>query len=393
MKSVIAIAIVFVSALGGLAAQPRYAQVLRDVEEGSPLLQAARKRAEAQSTAAQATPLLDALEATATWYRGDPTSIGNRWDFSVSQSVEMPTQLVRRARLRTLEQQSATLDYETLRNATLLEAQQTCAELIYWRGVAQVYARRSQGAVRIAQLYEQRYRAGDCSVLDYNSVQLYLAQMQSRFNEVSVQADHAQHDLALLTGSEDYVFAQTEYDSVVIEPSFDAWYSQVEMHNPDLRILDNRLEAERQQQQLDEAGWLPTLQVGYASENYVGEAFRGVQVGLTLPLWNQHRRARAAALAAEAAQQELSAQRKKWYTHQECMYHRQLSLRQSLNGLQQALARWGSMDLLTRALDAGEIDLEMYLQRADEYYEVELQIWEMAFELEQLHLRLHSITL
>ena len=376
-----------------LSAQTHYAQVLKDVEANNPVLLAARKRAEAQQTAAHVGALLPNPEVEAAYYWGDPSSVGIRWDLGISQSFEMPSVMVRRARLRKLQEQAAGLDYQVVRNATLLEAQLTCADMIYYRALGMIYSRRCQAAIRIADLYQRRYAAGDCSILDYNRAQMNLADVQNRAAEINLQGDHAVHDLQRLVGGESYLFYQSEYEEVRVETSFESWYEQLEMQNPSLRLLDNQVEAARYQRQLSRAQWLPEMSVGYASENVVGETFRGVKVGLSLPIWSQQRAVKASRLAEAAATEELSSQRTEWFSRLQCMFHRHEALIRNVGNLKEAFQRCNSIDLLDKALDAGEISLEQYLLEADYYYNIEMQIWDVAHELEQLHLHLYSITL
>ena len=376
-----------------LGAQTHYAQVLKDVEANNPVLLAARKRAEAQQTAAHVGALLPNPEVEAAYYWGDPSSVGIRWDLGISQSFEMPSVMVRRARLRNLQEQAASLDYLVVRNATLLEAQLTCADIIYYRALGMIYTRRCQAAIRIADLYQRRYAAGDCSILDYNRAQMNLADVQNRAAEINLQGDHAVHDLQRLVGGESYLFYQSEYEEVRVETSFESWYEQLEMQNPSLRLLDNQVEAARYQRQLSRAQWLPEISVGYASENVVGQSFRGVKVGLSLPIWSQQRAVKASRLAEAAATEELSSQRTEWFSRLQCMFHRHEALIRNVGNLREAFQRCNSIDLLDKALEAGEISLEQYLLEADYYYNIEMQIWDVAHELEQLHLHLYSITL
>ena len=376
-----------------LYAQPHYAQVLKDVEANNPILLAARKRADAEQTAAHVGALLPNPQVDAAYYWGDPASVGVRWDLGISQSFEMPSVLVRRARLRDLQEQAANLGYQVVRNATLLEAQLTCSDLIYYRSLGMIYSRRCEAAIHIAELYQRRYAAGDCSILDYNRAQMNLADVQNRAAEINLQGDHAVHDLQRLVGVESYSFRQDEYEGVTVERSFEEWYEQLEMQNPSLRLVDNQAEAARYQLQLSRAQWLPEMSVGYASENVVGETFRGVKVGLTLPLWSQQRAVKASRLAEVAANEELASQRVEWFSRLRCMFHRHEALQRNVRNLKEAFQRCNSIDLLDKALDAGEISLEQYLLEADYYYSIEMQIWDTAHELEQLHLQLYSITL
>ena len=376
-----------------LVAQPHYAQVLKDLEAKNLTLQAAAKQAEAQQHAAHVGMLLENPDIEAAYYWGDPSENGIRWDVSISQSFEMPSVLVRRARLRNLQENAAGLNYQALRYATLLESQQLCADLIYYRNMAAIYSRRYVSATRLAELYQHRYEAGDCSILEYNRAQMNLADMQNKSTLANLDVDLAMHDLCHLMNVESYSFPQMTYDSVWSEPSFEAWYEKMEMRNPELRQLDNQLAISRQEEQLSRAHWLPHLTLGYAAENVVGDTWRGATVGLTLPLWSQQRAVRAAKLQTEASQAALDAKRTELFTKLQCMYHRHEALIRELQTLRAAFRQNNSVALLDKALDAGEISLEQYLQQVNYYNEIEIEIWNTARQLEQLHLLLYSVEL
>ncbi len=374
-------------------AQPHYAQVLRDVEEKNPTLLAAARQAEAEQAAAHVGALIADPEIEAGYFWGDPTENGIRWDLSVSQSFEMPSVLVRRARLRDLQENAAGLAYQELRYRTLLEVQQLCADLIYYRNVSKIYDRRCTAAIRLAQLYQRRYEMGDCSILEYNRAQMNLADVQNKAAEMNLKVDHATHDLNRVMNTDSYYFSQMDYDSVWVEFSFESWYEQLEMRLPVLRQLDNQLSASQQQEQLSRAQWLPQVSVGYASENVVGGTWRGAKVGLSLPLMSQQRAVKAAKLRTLASQEALASKRTELFNELRCMFHRHEALIRNVQNLRTAFRKNNSIALLDKALEAGEINLEQYLQQVNYYNEIEMEIWDTARELEQLHLVLYSVEL
>lgn len=374
-------------------AQPHYAQVLKDVEAKNPTLLVASRHAEAEKATAYVGALIDDPEVEAGYFWGDPAANGIRWDLSVSQSFEMPSVLVRRARLRKLQENAAGLEYQQLRYQTLLEVQQLCADLIYYRNVAKIYDRRCTAAIKLAQLYQCRYDLGDCSILEYNRAQMNLADVQNKAAEANLMEDHATHDLCRLMNVDSYHFPQMDYDSVWVEASFESWYEQMEMRLPVLRQLDNNVAVSQQQEQLSRAQWLPQVSVGYASENVVGDTWRGVKLGLSLPLWSQQRAVRTAKLQTSASQEALTAKRTETFNNLRCMFHRHEALIRNLHNLKTAFRQSNSVALLDKALASGEIDLEQYLLQVNYYNEVEMEIWNTARELEQLHLVLYSVEL
>lgn len=374
-------------------AQPHYSQVLKDVEAKNPALQAAAKQREAQKASVRSGSLLPNPEIEAAYLLGSPTKMGNRWDLGVSQSFEMPSVLARRAKLFDLQENAADLDYEVVRNATLLEVQQLCADLIYYRNIVAIYSRRYQSAKSLAESYEKRFHAGDCSILEYNCAQLNMADAQNRLAVAEMELDRAMHDLRLVMNDDNYEFQETAYSELVVEPSFEQWFEKIEANNPTLRLLNNEVTIAEQENRISRAQWMPEMSVGYASENEVGEAFRGVKVGLTIPIWSQQRAVKASRLHAEASQEALKARRTELFAQLRCMYHRQNSLIQSLGNLRKSYEQLNSTVLLEKALAAGELSIEQYLQQLDYYYEIEMRVWEVSHEVEQLHLQLHAVEL
>ena len=65
----------------------------------------------------------------------------------------------------------------------------------------------------------------------------------------------------------------------------------------------------------------------------------------------------------------------------------------NVENLKEALRQYDSQEYLMRALEAGEITLEQYLQQSEFYLEIELQVWEVSHELELLHLALYALEL
>ena len=337
--------------------------------------------------------LLDDPSVEAAYYWGDPSENGIRWDLRVSQSFEMPSVMVRRARLRDLQENAAEIDYQSLRVATMLETQQICADIIYYWNMAYIYDRRCTAAIKLAQLYRRRFETGECSILEYNRAQMNMADVQNKAARAIMEADHVMADLRQLMGDESYSFTQMEYDSVWSEPIFEVWYDQLEMRNLELRQLDNQLAISQQKEQLSRASWLPKVDVGYAAENVVGSTWRGATVGLKLPLWSQQRAVRAAKLQTAASHDLFSAKRTELSSKLRCLFHRQQALILNLNNLKSAYRQNNSIALLDKALEAGEINLEQYLQQVNYYYDIEIEIWDTAHQLEQIHLLLYSIEL
>lgn len=376
-----------------LSAQRRYEDVLRQVESGSPVLQAARQKCEASQLEAHVGLLLPDPEVEVALFRGDPAERGTRWDLRVTQSFEMPSVYVRRSRLRDLRENAAELDYATLRNAVLHEAQLLCAELIYARAVGRMYGEFTVTAQKLTALYEQRMKQGDCSILDYNRVKMEQAEAENLATQAVLRAGHLIRELSTLMGTDFYDFRQEDYDTAILPLMFNDWYDTVEMRNPQLRTLQNEMDTRQQELQLSRSLWLPSMSVGYASETVTGAAFRGVTLGMRLPVWSQPRSVKQAKVSHTASRQNFEATRGNTYNETQCLMHHLFALQNNLKNMREAFAAYDSRDLLDQALEAGEITLEQYLQQVNFYLQQQIAIWDIALELEKGCIDLYAITL
>lgn len=393
MKKIFQTIIILCLPLMAVAQKPHYAEVLDVVAEHNLSLKSAAMQRDAQKQEVRVGTLLADPEVEAAYYWGSPAEVGKRWDLSVSQSFDMPSVLVRKARIRNLQDTAADISFDVKRAQILYAAQQICADMIYYRAVARLWESRTGAAVRLVDMYTSRLEAGDCSILDYNRVQMYNAEVQRAASEAMLNAVHEQNQLNIITGMPHYAFAQEQYDEVDLPGNFGPWYEQFEMRNPDFRMLASELAVSQQQEQLSRAQWLPQVSVGYASENVVGETFRGVTLGASFPIWSQPRAAKAAKLHAQAVSQELKSQRAELYSELECLFHHLYSLRLNITNLKSAYDKYANTQLLLKALEAGEMSLEEYIQQSDAYVDIELQIIELQHQFELDWLKLNAVSL
>ena len=194
-------------------------------------------------------------------------------------------------------------------------------------------------------------------------------------------------------GVEYYDFNIEAFDTVILPLMFDEWYDTVESRNPELRTLQNEVDTRLQELQLSRAKWLPSLSLGYASETVTGEAFRGVTVGMTLPVWSQPRAVKHAKLSHTASQQAYASRRNVTYNESQCLMHHLLALQNDLNNMNRAKRLYNSSELLEKALEAGEITLENYLNQINFYLQQDIAIWDIQYELEKGFIDLYAFTL
>ena len=377
---------IFILAAFGLQAQVRYQEVVDRVAQ-SPLVEGFFMQAGAATAEAYAEPLLANPEIEGGYFFGSPSTIGNRWDLGVSMEFAFPTAYKHKKTLRQLQANGAMQDFVRQRMVLCREAQDLCADLVYLNGLAQLHYHSLTAAAEMESLYLQRLDAGDCSVLDYKRVSLEYAQRYKDYSLAVAERDMLLNDLRVLCSDTSLSFDQSQYQPVLLSNDFQQY---VERH-PEVVALRLQLAQDSAALRLARAQRLPSLSIGYASENEAAEAFRGIKAGVALPLWNNKGQQRRADLAMRTTQMALNNTSQRTLNHLQGLYNKALSLQQHVAALQGILTQDNGEALLKKAFDANEITLERYLLDMAQYTEMRKSLLEVQRELEHTVLALEEV--
>lgn len=365
-KYIILIAVLAIA--GPAAAQQSIDAVLQQIERNNTTLEALRKQTEADKLQNKTGITLPDPEVSFDYLWGDPSSIGNRKDFGVTQSLDIAT--IAGSRRRVADAQNGLLDveYRAGRMAILLEAKQACIRLIYYNALKAELEQRLAHAQAVAEFYDRQLADGNVSRLEVNKARLSLSNMQGELRRNEVERTNLLSELQRLNGGEPIAFEQAAYAQPVLPQDFEAWYDEAAAANPVLAYARQNVELKRREMKLGKLAGLPQLSAGYMSELVPENNFRGITLGLSVPLWsnrNRVKQAKAAVVAAELQQKDATVQ---FYERLRNQYGRTLGLQRTAGEYRKSLSELDSTQLLRKALDAGEISLLDYIVELGLYY-------------------------
>ena len=296
---------------------------------------------------------------------GFPEAIGTRLDFRVSQEFDFPTAYFQKARARDIRAQEAELVYALTRQEVLAIAKELWIKRMSLEELQSMYRARLETAEQLKEHYRRMLDAGEVGKLSFSQVNLQLTSLRSDLEEVRAEINVNEEALIEITGGnlEGVVYTSLPPSEI---PSMDelitAWAA-----GPEIQMHAREVELRGQLNKLAVSQSLPSFSAGYYSESVIDERFRGIHVGISIPLWenaNQVKHSRARLSQAEAEQyafrrrqqMELAQQMEKWN-----------GLEKRITELQQALDEVNDQELLSFALEVGEISLSEYIF-ASEYY-------------------------
>ena len=376
-----------------LNAQNNVTTALKAIEENNNTLKALKETVKAQKLENKTGIYLSNPEVGFNYLWGNPSTIGNRTDFSISQAFDIPTITGMKNKIADERNSLAEWQYKAERMNILLEAKQYCIELIYFNALKKELDIRLQHAQTIASGYQNRLNSGDANILEYNKAQLSLSATTGEIARIDVERNALLSQLKRLNGGLDIVMDDYQFNQKQLPLNFDDWYLQAEQKNPILAYIKQEVVVSQKQVSLNKAKGLPTFSAGYMSENVVGQRFQGLTMGVSVPLWENKNRVKQAKSAVVAAQARQTDSKQQFYNQLQIQYNRALGLKNTAESYRKSLVMANSTELLKKALDAGEISLLNYMVELGLYYNMVNQTLEAERDYQKALAELSAVEL
>ena len=358
--------------LGSLTtrAQSSIDQVLRSIETNNKSLQANTKMTDAQKLEAQTGKFLanPSVEWEQMW--GNRNNPGSEYTLTVKQSLDFPTTYSNKNKLANLKANTIGFQSAAYRQQLLLNAKQTCIEIIYLRKQKSLLDERLANAETMFALYKKRFESGDANQLELNKIQLELlnAQNQSRLNKAALTA--AEEQLRNLNGGKPITFDATDYPAGEELINFDQLQAAFMDADPNLKSLTGNQEIANREVKLSRSLTLPKFDVGYkrnAASDHV--ASNGFMVGVSIPLFENKNTVKKAKAQAEFATASLEDNRLNLKTNLQQLYQQAEALQISRADYVKVLEQQRNIELLNKALNAGQLSVIDYFTELSTIYD------------------------
>lgn len=291
---------------------------------------------------------------------GEP-GIGQRKDVEVTQSLDFPTVYAKRRRLSRVLDRAAQAELDRARLDVLTGARELLVEAVRVNALEQWYASQCALAGRLAAAYETMYRSGDAIVTERNKASAAYANLRADSALNAADAAAVRRELTRLNGGAPLAFDASAYEPTALPADFDAWYAAVEDADPELRALAAEVAGAETRVSLARAEGLPKLSAGFRGEYVPGGCFSGFSVGVSVPLWQNRHRVRAARAGLIEAQQTQATEAAKLRSDMQTLYDRAVALDGVCRDLERAFAAIDNAPLLAKAFEQGSITLHDYL--------------------------------
>lgn len=356
-------------------AQENAGTVLSQIEKNNTALQALRKRTEADQYGYKAERALEAPEVGFDYLWSSPADVGTRKDISVTQSIDVAALAGARGKLANSRTELSAIQYNIERQKILLEAKQLYIRIVYCNAVNAELSSRIARSEQIEAAYRDMQARGETDMIEVNKAHLAYLSQKNALSRNMVERESLLSELQGLNGGEPVeVNASVISTDEVLPADFGAWYAEASQQIPELAYMKKNVDVNAAEARTAKMANYPSLTAGYMAELVKGSNFRGLTLGLSIPIWSVRSKVRQANASCEAAKLEERDAVTKTYNSFKALYDRAKGLQEISAELSSSLAvSTEAMALTEHKLKAGDIslidnimELSLYYSLADE---------------------------
>lgn len=322
---------------------------------------------------------------------GAPNDVGQRKDISITQHFDYATIFGLKRREAISKDELADVKYE---QACIMVRQEVLTALCTIASLNEKYdeySTRVANAEMIAKQYKKKMAAGDANKIDVNKTNLNVATLKAELSQIGIDRERAIGATVL-----SHCIADEE-KTFVYAINIDDIQNYVTKSNTTTiqEIEQQKAIKEENAAALElcnaKAASLPELTAGYMSELTRNEKFRGITLGISLPLWSNRgnvAKIRSQLNAIKAEQEEtfanINAQRN-------TLIATLNKTHDMIDMLKENIKSTSNEQMLLKALNEGEISILEYITDNELYYELKDKLIDTRFSQAETLIKLSTL--
>lgn len=299
---------------------------------------------------------------------GSPATAGNQTDFLVVQSFDFPTAYSKKNQVANQQIIQSDFYVEAYRQNILITAKEYCLELTYLHKRKAELVKRVNNAKKLQEQYQLKLKLGDANRLDANKASLNLINMQNELRLTNSEINQFTQKLTELNGGNPIEFNETNYPASPLVPPFEELEKSIEENDPNLKSIHQQNEIDQKKVELSRAMSLPKLEGGYRFQKILGQTFKGVYAGITIPLWENKNSVKHQKAHLLYNNIQVEEHHNEHYYEIKQLYEKYENLNKAIQEYQNLLGSINNLELLNKALELGETSSIAYFMEINYFY-------------------------
>ena len=294
----------------------------------------------------------------------------------VSYGFDFPTQYVSRSRAGKLQRSAIDGQYQVERRNVLLQAKKLCLDIVFLSRKRELLSDRLGNADELLSVFSRRFSEGDASAIELNKIRMEKMDVAAALVQVETDLQTAMASLRTMNGGLPVQFDAMEYPRTMPVTDFETFRDTLMAAELELKASEADVRAAEQEIRVNRQNWLPQLQVGYRRNTALSEASNGFIVGASFPLFSNRYKSRIANARHTASQYRFNQVQIETEARIRTEYDEMMRLQEAL-GIYDVALMEETLEMLGKAVEAGQLSVIEYYTEADSIYSKLLSLSEM----------------
>lgn len=294
----------------------------------------------------------------------------------VSYGFDFPTQYVSRSRAGKLQRSAIDGQYQVERRNVLLQAKKLCLDIVFLSRKRELLSDRLGNADELLSVFNRRFSEGDASAIELNKIRMEKMDVAAALVQVETDLQTAMASLRTMNGGLPVQFDAMEYPRTMPVTDFETFRDTLMAAELELKASEADVRAAEQEIRVNRQNWLPQLQVGYRRNTALSEASNGFIVGASFPLFSNRYKSRIANARHTASQYRFNQVQIETEARIRTEYDEMMRLQEAL-GIYDVSLMEETLEMLGKAVEAGQLSVIEYYTEADSIYSKLLSLSEM----------------
>lgn len=338
-------------------------RLVEEIIETSPQVEALKSKLRAETANSLTTNNLNDPEVEFEHQWG-MKGIGNKWGVSVNQGFDWPGTYPARSSAAKLMRKASQSSFDSELSELRLKVKLSLIDLCHANRDAALLDSIKSSLTQLLDKYRTSFDKGETTILDVKKIEIELLGVTRQLNEAIIAREAIVGELRTVNPgfgwentlsldqypAEDGVRTEAEYAEILLQ------------NDNQSRYLNDMKELSLANAKVERNSRMPGFSVGYRYDYELGERFNGLSVGVTLPLFSNRNKVKAAMDEADSYQSAMVSRNTALEAEWNAMRQQAIRLGEECEQYERILTTSDTQRLLKMALDGGEISLLDYLQ-------------------------------
>ncbi|MFH1297161.1 MAG: TolC family protein [Bacteroidota bacterium] len=216
---------------------------------------------------------------------GNPSELGNKTDFGVTQAFDFPSVYILQNKIANLHGDANQFMLLSHRQQILSDAAELYTELVFINKYARLLQRLQSATSQFVSGLKTRFDLGAIDALEYSQKKWLESVLLIKIRENEMRKQSLSMQLTSMNGGIPVAVNDTTYAHIEPFPILDSLVNRILSGNPDLNFIRGQQFIREKEVQLAKSKWLPKFEAGYYTEKTQTLDLQGLHLGMTIPLW------------------------------------------------------------------------------------------------------------